>query len=236
MRPPRLSIVIPCYNEAGNLPLLIERCAGWPDAEVVLVDNGSTDDTMEVLRRLLPAAPACRIVRVETNRGYGAGILAGLAEARGDVLGWTHADLQTDPRDALRGIELFHAHGPDIFVKGRRRGRPLADVLFTAGMSAFETLLLARPMRDINGQPTMFARGFFETWRAPPLDFSLDLYAYYHARAAGLPVHRFPVTFGRRAHGVSSWNVNPTARWKFIRRTVVFSVRMRSMRTTRESR
>ena len=233
MKPPRLSIVIPCYNEAENLPLLIERCAAWPDAEVILVDNGSADDTMEVLRRLLPSAPGCRSVHVGTNRGYGAGILAGLAEARGDVVGWTHADLQADPRDALCGMALFHSHGPDIFVKGRRRGRPLTDVFFTAGMSAFETLLLGEPMRDINAQPTMFSRGFFETWQAPPLDFSLDLYAYYHARAAGLRVHRFPVTFGRRAHGVSSWNVDRTAKWKFIRRTVLFSVRLRS---TQESR
>lgn len=233
MKPLRLSIVIPCYNEAANLPLLIERCAAWPDAEVILVDNGSTDDTREVMQRLLPTAPGCRGVHVGTNRGYGAGILAGLAEARGDIMGWTHADLQTDPRDALRAMALFRSHGLNIFVKGRRRGRPLTDAFFTAGMSGFETLLLAVPMRDINAQPTMFNRGFFETWRAPPLDFSLDLYAYYHARVAGLRVHRFPVTFGRRAHGVSSWNVNRAAKWKFIRRTVLFSIRLRR---TRESR
>ena len=230
MKQPELSIVIPCYNEAGNLPLLIDRCdrlAATPGVEVVLVDNGSTDDTREVLRTLLPEAPDCRSVSVETNRGYGAGILAGLAAARGDILGWTHADMQTDPQDALRGLDLFRTHGRDIFVKGRRRGRPLTDIVFTAGMSAFETALLARPLRDINAQPTMFSRGFFETWKAPPLDFSLDLYAYYQARVAGLKVHRFPVTFGRRAHGVSSWNVSPAAKWKFIRRTVAFSLRLR---------
>ncbi|MDF3036204.1 MAG: glycosyl transferase family 2 [Paucimonas sp.] len=226
----KFSLVIPCYNEAANLPLLVERCrevVRRPGVEVVLVDNGSTDNSPQVLSDLLPANPGCRSVRVEKNQGYGFGILSGLRAASGDILGWTHADMQTDPQDALRGLDLFEQHGLNIFVKGRRYGRPLADVAFTVGMSAFETALLGKPLWDINAQPTMFSRAFFETWREPPHDFSLDLYAYYEARRAGLTVHRFPVLFGKRAHGVSHWNVNWAAKRKFIRRTVDFSLQLK---------
>ncbi|MBJ7310437.1 glycosyltransferase family 2 protein [Rugamonas sp. CCM 8940] len=227
----RFSLVIPCYNEAANLPLLLERCAplGRLDGvEVILVDNGSTDASAQVLAALLPACPGCRSVRVERNQGYGHGILAGLAAASGEILGWTHADLQTDPQDALRGLALFERHGDAIFVKGRRHGRPLADVLFTAGMSCFETLLLRAPLWDINAQPTLFPRRFSNSWRAAPDDFSLDLYAYYQARRAGLAVHRFPVRFGQRAHGVSHWNVNWAAKRKFIQRTVSYSLQLKA--------
>lgn len=226
----KFSLVIPCYNEAANLPLLLERCKEvtcQPDIEVVLVDNGSTDNSPQVLRELLSQYPGCRSVRVEKNQGYGFGILSGLKAAKGDILGWTHADMQTDPQDALKGLELFDCHGPNIFVKGRRSGRPLGDVAFTVGMSMFETMLLGKPMWDINAQPTLFSRAFFETWHEPPHDFSLDLYAYYQARRAGLAVHRFPVLFGERAHGVSHWNVNWAAKRKFIRRTVDFSLQLR---------
>ncbi len=163
----KLSLVIPCYNEAANLPLLLERCkavGARPDAEVVLVDNGSTDDSQAVLAELLPAYPGCRSVHVPENQGYGFGILSGLRAATGDVLAWTHADLQTDPQDSLIGLELFERHGHRIFVKGRRYGRPLADVFFTTGMSCFETALMMRPLWDINAQPTMFTREFFESW------------------------------------------------------------------------
>lgn len=224
-----LSLVIPCYNEAANLPLLLERCkevTRQPDCEVILVDNGSTDSSPEVLRELLPAYPGCRSIRVEKNQGYGFGILSGLKAATGDILGWTHADMQTDPKDVLRGIAFFEQHGPNIFVKGRRYGRPLGDVVFTVGMSLFETMLLGKPMWDINAQPTMFSRIFFESWHEPPHDFSLDLFAYYQARRMGLAVHRFPVRFGERAHGVSHWNVNWVAKRKFIRRTVDFSLQL----------
>jgi glycosyltransferase involved in cell wall biosynthesis len=226
----KFSLVIPCYNEAANLPLLLERCrklAAHADIEIVLVDNGSTDNSQTVLRELLPSYPGCRSVRVEHNQGYGFGILSGLEAASGDILGWTHADMQTDPLDALRGIKIFEECGQDVFVKGRRYGRPLSDVVFTVGMSFFETLLLRRPMWDINAQPTMFSRKFFESWREPPHDFSLDLYAYYQAKMAGMAVHRFPVLFGERAHGVSHWNVNWAAKRKFIRRTVEFSLQLR---------
>ena len=226
----RFSLVIPCYNEVANLPLLLERCKALtvrPDVEVVLVDNGSTDSTAEVLEELLLKFPGCRSIRVEKNQGYGFGIVSGLKAAKGEILGWTHADMQTDPQDALLGLELFEIHGNDIFVKGRRYGRPFMDVVFTVGMSVFETFLLARPMWDINAQPTMFSRRFFKSWTTPPDDFSLDLYAYYQAHSYGLVVHRFPVRFGERMHGVSHWNVNWAAKRKFIRRTVDFSLQLK---------
>ena len=226
----RFSLIIPCYNEASNLPLLLDRCKEVIcrlDVEVVLVDNGSTDNSSEVLLNLLPKYPGCRTVRVEKNQGYGFGILTGLRAAKGDILGWTHADMQTDPQDVLRGLELFEKHGLDIFVKGRRYGRPLADVVFTLGMSIFETLLLGKPLWDINAQPTQFSRAFFEDWIDPPYDFSLDLYAYYQARCKRLKVVRFPVKFAERVHGVSHWNVNWTAKRKFIKRTVEFSLQLR---------
>jgi glycosyltransferase involved in cell wall biosynthesis len=226
----RFSLIIPCYNEASNLPLLLARCkelAARHDVEIILVDNGSTDSTIEVLNNLLPQYPGCRSIRIENNQGYGFGIVSGLKVAKGEILGWTHADMQTDPQDSLYGLDLFEQHGDNIFVKGRRYGRPFMDVVFTVGMSLFETLLLARPMWDINAQPTMFSRSFFESWIVSPDDFSLDLYVYYQAQQSGLKVYRFPVRFGKRVHGVSHWNVNWASKRKFIRRTVEFSLQLK---------
>lgn len=225
----RLSLVIPCYNEARSLPALAARCAevtaADPDIEVILVDNGSTDDSARVMAEALAGKTGVRSLRVEVNTGYGAGILAGLAAAEGDILGWTHADLQTDPMDAKTGFDHFKS-APEprrLFVKGLRYGRPVSDVVFTQGMSLFETLLLARPLRDINAQPNLFPRSFYETWKDPPGDFSLDLFAYASAKAKGLKVRRFPVLFAPRAHGVSSWNVDWAGKRKFIQRTLDFS-------------
>ncbi|MBI1273764.1 MAG: glycosyltransferase [Alphaproteobacteria bacterium] len=226
---PRLSLVIPCYNEAANLPALLERCraalAGG-DMEIILVDNGSSDASPQLLAEATAGQTRLRAVRVPVNQGYGFGILAGLRAAHGTVLGWTHADLQTDPADAVRGLALFDGGGK-IFVKGLRYGRPAGDIVFTLGMAAFETLLLGYRFRDINAQPTMFPRALFNGWGEAPHDFSLDLFAYWSARRSGYDVRRFPVHFGARLHGASHWNVDWRSKAGMIGRTAAFSWRLR---------
>lgn len=231
-KPPLLSLVIPCYDEAETLPALIRRIeetfGDEPDTEVVLVDNGSTDDTPAILRAL-DGHPRMRTTRVEVNQGYGFGILEGLRVCRGQYLGWTHADLQADPADALRGLAMIRESGGEpVYLKGRRHGRPFFDVVFTVGMSLFESVLLRAMLWDINAQPNIFPRALYEH-AAPtaPHDWSLDLYFYYAARRKRLRVRRFPVTFGPRAHGSSHWNVDWTAKPKFIARTVRFSLGLR---------
>jgi len=225
----RLSIIIPCYNESKSLPMLISRCKEVANKdsniEIVIVDNGSNDDTSSVLDDLTSGLTFITRVEIEVNQGYGHGILAGLAAARGEILSWTHADMQTDLGDALKGLDFFNSepNAEELFVKGRRQGRPLADVFFTVGMSIFETLLLRKFMWDINAQPTMFHRKFFLTWNMPPKDFSLDLYAYYMAKKSRLGVKRFPVVFAERAHGVSNWNVSFISKYHFIKRTLLYS-------------
>jgi len=229
------SLVIPCYNESAGLPELVRRCgyvASEGAGEVVLVDNGSTDDSAAVLEQLLGAAGTdgrgrVRWVQVPVNQGYGFGITSGLAAARADVVGWTHADLQTDPADVLRALPLFDGVGRPVMVKGRRFGRPVADRVFTAGMSVFESTLLRRPLRDINAQPTMFSRALLDRWGTPPADFSLDLFALWAAAEAGFEIRRFPVIFAPRKFGTSSWNTDLAAKKKFIRRTVDFSLELR---------
>lgn len=228
----KLSIVIPCYNEEENLPLILEafgKSIGQEDMEVVLVDNGSTDGTDKALKRLLPQYAFARTVRVPVNQGYGYGILQGLKAAKGEFVGWTHADMQTDPADVVRAYHILEEKGWDarVFVKGNRKGRGAFDQFFTTGMSLFETLYLRKPLYDVNAQPNVFSQAFFRAWENPPYDFALDLYALYMARLKGLEVTRFDVNFPPRVHGSSHWNTGLKAKWKFIKRTVSFSRKLK---------
>ena len=224
----KLSIIIPCYNEEKNIPLIIERfdrVIAGNDIEVVLVNNGSTDGSTKVFEALCPRYSFIKQVCVAVNKGYGYGILQGLKAATGEYLGWTHADMQTDPSDVVRAFKIVADKGypEDIFIKGNRCGRSLFDQFFTAGMSFFETVYLRKKLWDINAQPNIFHRSFYEHWDKPPHDFSLDLYALYMAKKNHLQIVRFKVAFPERVHGVSSWNTGLQSKWKLIKRTVDFS-------------
>jgi glycosyltransferase involved in cell wall biosynthesis len=226
----KLSVVVPCYNEAKNIPHVLARFKAalkGLDAELILIDNNSKDETKKTLKELLPNYPFARSV-FAAQPGYGAAIRKGLDAAKGEFLCYTHADMQTDPGDVRKALDLItSASDPKrTLVKGSRKGRPLADQFFTSAMALFESVWLLTILRDINAQPNMFHRSFLQGLRLPD-DFSLDLYVLYVAKRRRLDIIRFPVLFAKRMHGESSWNTSWRSKLKFIRRTLAFSLRLR---------
>ena len=92
-------------------------------------------------------------------------------------------------------------------------------------MTLFEWFILRRKLIDINAQPTMFHRSFFEIWSNPPTDFSLDLFAYAEALRNGLEVRRFPVEFGQRGAGIGH-NDLLVSKLRYSKRTFEFSLNL----------
>ncbi len=188
---PDFSLVIPCYNEADNLNGLFEKViqltTGYPNAEIVLVNNGSKDQTHQLLENFANSFPnlIITICNVPENKGYGYGILEGLKIAQSNVLSWTHADLQTDLMDAGIAFEMF-SENPDkqnLLVKGFRTNRNKLETLFSFGMAIYASIVLRTWLMEINAQPKMFNRKFYETiFENAPLDFSLDLYWMFKAK------------------------------------------------------
>jgi glycosyltransferase involved in cell wall biosynthesis len=226
MAEPMLSIIVPCYNEEKNIPLIIDAFAQLvqqnPGIEVLLVNNGSTDNSALVFEALLAGMDSkfMRLITVPVNKGYGHGILAGLHNASAPVLAWTHADLQTDPADVIKAWGVYRQlNDPTVLVKGQRRNRRLAEAFFTWGMALVTRLLLKKRLHDINAQPKLFSRVFFEKIKdAAPLDFSLDVYFLYKAAEAGT-IKTIDVFFGKRIHGEAKGGGSFKTRMRLIRRT-----------------
>lgn len=98
-----LSVVVPLYNEEDNVPLLVEAVVSallpWASWELVLVDDGSTDRTAEIARRMAAQTPGVRLLRMARNYGQTAATQAGFCHAQGDVVVTMDGDLQNDPQD-----------------------------------------------------------------------------------------------------------------------------------------
>jgi len=229
----QISIIIPCFNEEENLKHIFEKSENLfgknNDIEVILVDNGSTDNTYKMLRDMLNGQQHfIKVVRVKSNIGYGHGIMSGVNSASGEVIAWTHADLQTDPIDVIVAYQTFinHPQYPHCIMKGRRVGRNLFDAMFTAGMSLLSTVLLRVPLSDVNAQPKMFHRNFLKKLPNPPLDFSLDLYLLYQARVHKYPILEHQVHFGKRLYGESKGGGTLKGKLKLIQRTWKYMLKL----------
>jgi glycosyltransferase involved in cell wall biosynthesis len=232
----RLSLVIPCYNEAENIPLLAERIADLrrklPDIEILLVDNGSTDDSQAVFRKTFGGnrIDNVKIIKVPVNQGYGYGILEGLREATGDFLAWTHADLQTDLLDVATAFNIAQEanHPQNVIIKGSRKHRPIFDSAFTFGMSILSSIALGTRINDVNAQPKIFPRGLFNKFENPPWDFSLDLYLLYLARSLGYTCLTVPVNFHTRVSGVAKGGGSIKLKVKLTKRTFSYILKLRA--------
>ena len=226
-----LSIVIPCFNEAKSLSKLVKdfsKKLKRRDVELILVNNGSNDSSETILLNLKKNYNFLKIIRLKKNNGYGNGVLQGLKKAKGQYISWTHADLQTDPYDVIIGFEKFKKElSPKIFIKGNRLGRPFKDVFFTIGMSIFETILLKNFFWDVNAQPNIFHKNFFNMLDKIPLDFSFDLFFYFNAKKKNLKILRFPVKYPERKFGVSHWDTDFKNKMKFIKRTIKYSFQLK---------
>lgn len=228
-----LSIVVPCYNERKNIPLVVDRFQeAMPyhlNIELLLVDNGSTDLSDELIMDLAKQDPRIRLVRIHKNIGYGFGVYSGLKKARGNYICWTHADMQTDIYDTIRAYNTIIQQNDtkSCFIKGNRYGRPIFDIFFTYGMSLFETIMLGTILYDINAQPNLFPKEFLIDITEAPDDFSFDLFFYYLARKKNFKIIRIPVQFKPRVYGQSHWNTSINQKIKFIKRTVAFTIELR---------
>jgi glycosyltransferase involved in cell wall biosynthesis len=127
MDSPYLSLVIPAYNEQENIPTLLQRVEaslsqiGKP-FEVIIIDDGSTDQTPQMLDEAMKTRPWLRVLRMRKNAGQSAGFEAGFEAARGEVIATIDADLQNDPEEIPRLLPLLDEQKVDM-ITGWRKDR-----------------------------------------------------------------------------------------------------------------
>ncbi len=229
MQPFDLSIIVPCYNEEKNITLIVAAFDQLLKinnrVEVILVNNGSTDNSKEILQNINFEAfkNNYKIVDIKINEGYGNGILKGLENASAEVLSWTHADLQTNPLDVLKAFDLYKiAKDKNVLVKGKRIKRNWLDAFFTWSMEKYTNIVLQTSLHDINAQPKLFSKSFYcKIKENAPLDFTLDLYFLYKASIIG-SIKSFDVLFEKRINGEAKGGGTLKGKWKLIKRTLVY--------------
>ena len=127
----KLSVVVPCYNEVATIVELLEavRAAPWPDMEVIVVDDCSTDGSRQLLQSMQPALYD-QLVLHERNAGKGAALRSGIAAATGEVVLIQDADLEYDPQEYPRLLAPIVAGEADVVYGSRFIGSGPHRVLY----------------------------------------------------------------------------------------------------------
>lgn len=227
----QLSIIIPCYNEQNSINQLVECCyllvKERNDIQFLFVNNGSRDKTRETLNEAISSFKFtnAEIVEVPVNKGYGFGIKCGLEASKSPIVAWTHADLQTDPKDVILAYDMYKNEliNNEIIVKGERYKRPLFDNLFTYIMSHFCSIILGIKLYDINAQPKIFNKVLMKEMHDGPNDFLLDLYFLTKVIKMGYKVKTIPVFFNLRLYGNAKGAGSIIGKFKISYKTISYT-------------
>jgi glycosyltransferase involved in cell wall biosynthesis len=206
--PPTLSLVFPAFNEAPNLPALLESATSIGEAlgvdfEIVIVDDGSQDRSAELIAAHADGDPRIRPVQHAANRGYGAALRSGLREAQGELVFFSDADLQFDLGEIRRLLE--HADDFDI-VAGYRAPRrdPWIRRLIAAVWGAVVRVLFGLPVRDIDCAFKVFRREVLDAIPIASIGAFVNTEILVRAEAAGFAIKQVPVSHRRRRSGRQS--------------------------------
>ena len=203
----KISLVLPAFNEAQNIRLAVQAALDYlenKDGEVVVVDDGSTDDTPTILRDLTNAhAGRVRVVTHPTNLGYGTSLRDGFAAATGDWIFYTDSDLQFE----IGEIDLFlpHLNEAQILVGFRKdRKDPLPRIFAAGTYNRIMRFLFGVRVRDIDCAFKVFRKDVFEKITIESTGFLVDAEILVKADRLGMKIYETGVTHLPRKFGEST--------------------------------
>jgi len=203
----KLSVIIPVFNERSTVGELIQRVRrvdlGDVEKEIIVADDGSTDGSTDIIRRLAEASPD--IIKVHTsltNLGKGAAIRFGLEYATGDIVIIQDADLELDPNEYPRLIEPILANRAEVVYGSRFRNKgsrvPLKTRLGNAALTKLTNLLYGSNLTDMETNYKVFRREILAgiTLRCMSFDIEPELTAKF--LLSGYEILEVPISYTPR--------------------------------------
>jgi glycosyltransferase involved in cell wall biosynthesis len=215
---PRLSIVIPAYNESARIDGTLSRvmwCVeerGW-DAEVLVIDDGSSDNTPAIVQKWMQRYPRLHMMRNPGNRGKGYSVRNGLLQAAGDIVMFTDADLSSPIEEAELLIDAIH-RGADVAIGSRWLDRqrqtihqPLYRRFFGRCFNKVTRWVMGLPFKDTQCGFKAFRREAAQTiFRLQTIErWGFDPEILFIARKLKYGIVEVPVTWGHDARSRLSY-------------------------------
>lgn len=210
----RISIFIPAFNEEASIRKTIDALSelsnhsNW-EMELIVIDDGSTDKTAEIVEKAITEYPFLRLVQNESNKGYSEVIKTGFLESKAEFIVWIDADLQNDPKDIPVLLHYLQRENVGIVI-GWRKDRK--DSLFRKIVSRVYNRILMRLFfrlnyNDINGKPKALRREFVSKITISSKGWLIDAELVKKAENKGFKIIEIPVRHQLRKLGESKLSI-----------------------------
>jgi len=211
-----LSLVIPAFNEAAVIARAIEEAeqalaARFERFEILVVDDGSADQTAAIAQRCLADAPHTRLLRHGVNRGYGAALRTGFEAARYELVAFTDADCQFDLTE-LSLLAPLAATVPVVVGFRAHRRDPWKRRFLSWGYNVLARTLLGTRVRDVDCALKVFRREILGSLLPESRGFFVNTEMMTRARQHGLALAEVAVTHRPRAGGTSKVSLREVPR------------------------
>jgi len=203
------SIILPAFNEAENLALLLKDLKGEADKlnvryELIVVDDGSADNTQEVLQALKKEVPELKGLIMESNSGFSTAVLAGLKASVGDILGFMDADGQVEAKYMVQAYLKLKAENLDL-IKGIRIERydGIRRFILSKIYNIFFNLMFGGSFQDIGGKPKILTRSLYNNLNLEAKGWFIDNEIMIKAIKGKYKIGELPIIFLKRKKGAS---------------------------------
>ncbi|MCB0365195.1 MAG: glycosyltransferase family 2 protein [Bdellovibrionaceae bacterium] len=225
-----LSLVLPCHNEQEAIPVVLDKLlrdrsriieeAGLTDLEIIVVDDGSTDGSADLLRKL---EPEIRFIRLEENQGYGRALKTGFTAARGQLLGFYDLDDTCQPEDLIPMVRTLDEEDAGMVCGNRLNENTKMPPQRYLGNWLYRNLtraLLKHEVQDCCTGMRVFSAGYREEFcQTLPDDLNFSLAMTIRFLKSGGTYREIPIQYHRRL-GESKLSVftdGPLFLWTLLR-------------------
>jgi len=232
-----ISVVVPVYNEEGNLPRLIPKLIGvlkslgrsW---EMIFVDDGSTDGSTKILRDMASEHPSLRVVRFRENRGLSTALVAGMREARGEIIVTLDSDLQNDPGDIPKLLAYLDRYDMATGWRQKREDSWLKKIASGVG-NAVRNWLTGEKIRDSACTLRAFKK---ECVKEIAVFNGMHRFLSTLVKMEGYRIIEVPVSHHPRRFGKSKYNIRNRMVRSFVDLLAVRWMKQRAIRYEIEER
>jgi glycosyltransferase involved in cell wall biosynthesis len=228
----KLSIIIPAFNEQETISEVVERiyAANFNlDFEIIIVNDGSTDSTLEKIIEVQKNRSQVKLVSYDQNRGKGYAVRQGLSHSTGDIIAIQDADLEYDPRQMPRLLEPILEKRTDIvygsrfLMQGTRNWRIAHHYMGNRFLSFMANILYGYSLSDIETGYKIFTKEVKESLELTLDDFGFEVEFLANAWRGNFRIVEMPISYEPRF-----WKQGKKINWKDGVKALKYMIRLRS--------